>query len=50
MLHLREDIKTNSYWAVLGALAVIFVSYDLFRKWQYSLGDCSGYAMIAILY
>lgn len=34
-----EDIKTNSYWAVLGSLFVVFVYLLIsFRKWQFSLG------------
>ncbi|MBK0368730.1 protein translocase subunit SecDF [Flavobacterium agrisoli] len=36
---ISEDIKNNSYWAVLGAMAVIFLYLMIsFRKWQYSLG------------
>jgi SecD/SecF fusion protein len=36
---ISEDIKTNSYWAVLGAMAIVFLYLMLsFRKWQYSLG------------
>lgn len=34
-----EDIKTDSYWAVLGSLFVVFVYLLIsFRKWQFSLG------------
>lgn len=34
-----EDIKTNSYWAVLGSLFVVFLYLLIsFRKWQFSLG------------
>ncbi|HRZ31496.1 MAG TPA: protein translocase subunit SecDF [Flavobacterium sp.] len=34
-----EDIKTNSYWAVLGSLLVVFLYLLIsFRKWQFSLG------------
>jgi SecD/SecF fusion protein len=36
---IAEDIKTNSYWAVLGSLFVVFVYLLIsFRKWQFSLG------------
>ncbi|MBB1192324.1 protein translocase subunit SecDF [Flavobacterium sp. SOK18b] len=42
---ISEDIKTNSYWAVLGALAVIFLYLMIsFRKWQYSLGAIAAVA------
>ncbi|MGA9638681.1 protein translocase subunit SecDF [Flavobacterium sp.] len=34
-----EDIKTNAYWAVLGAMGLVFLYLMIsFRKWQYSLG------------
>jgi len=34
-----DDIKTNSYWAVIGAMAIVFLYLMIsFRKWQYSLG------------
>jgi SecD/SecF fusion protein len=40
-----EDIKTNAYWAVLGAMFIVclylFIS---FRKWQYSLGAIAAVA------
>jgi SecD/SecF fusion protein len=40
-----EDIKTNSYWAVLGAMAVVFIYLTIsFRKWQYSLGAIAAVA------
>ncbi len=40
-----EDIKTNSYWAVLGAMAVVFLYLTIsFRKWQYSLGAVAAVA------
>lgn len=40
-----DDIKTNSYWAVLGALAVVFLYLVIsFRKWQYSLGAIAAVA------
>jgi SecD/SecF fusion protein len=36
---ISEDIKTNSYWAVLGAMLVVGLYLVVsFRKWQYSLG------------
>ena len=42
---ISEDIKTNSYWAVLGAMAVIFLYLAIsFRKWQYSLGAIAAVA------
>lgn len=40
-----DDIKTNSYWAVIGAMFIVclylFIS---FRKWQYSLGAIAAVA------
>jgi len=34
-----EDIKTNAYWAVLGAMLIVGLYLIIsFRKWQYSLG------------
>ena len=40
-----DDIKSNSYWAVLGAMLIVclylFIS---FRKWQYSLGAIAAVA------
>jgi len=40
-----DDIKTNSYWAVIGAMLIVclylFIS---FRKWQYSLGAIAAVA------
>nr|WP_315187534.1 protein translocase subunit SecDF [uncultured Flavobacterium sp.] len=42
---ISEDIKTNSYWAVLGAMAIIFLYLMIsFRKWQYSLGAIAAVA------
>jgi len=42
---ISEDIKTNSYWAVLGAMAMIFLYLMIsFRKWQYSLGAIAAVA------
>ena len=36
---IADDIKQNSFWAILGSLVVVFL-YILFRfrKWQFSLG------------
>ena len=40
-----DDIKTNSYWAVLGAMAIVFLYLAIsFRKWQYSLGAIAAIA------
>ncbi|WP_306352822.1 protein translocase subunit SecDF [Flavobacterium sp. '19STA2R22 D10 B1'] len=40
-----EDIKTNSYWAVLGSMAIVFIYLMIsFRKWQYSLGAIAAVA------
>ncbi|MDY0089507.1 MAG: protein translocase subunit SecDF [Flavobacteriaceae bacterium] len=40
---IAEDIKTNSYWAVLGSLFVTFIYLLIsFRKWQFSLGAILG--------
>ena len=34
-----EDIKTNAYWAVIGAMLIVGLYLVVsFRKWQYSLG------------
>jgi SecD/SecF fusion protein len=34
-----EDIKTDAYWAVLGAMLIVFLYLLIsFRKWQYGLG------------
>ena len=42
---ISDDIKTNSYWAVLGAMAVVFLYLMIsFRKWQYSLGAIAAVA------
>ncbi|KGO82063.1 preprotein translocase subunit SecD [Flavobacterium beibuense F44-8] len=36
---IAKDIKTNSYWAVLGSLSIVFIYLMLsFRRWQFSLG------------
>ncbi|TRW22962.1 protein translocase subunit SecDF [Flavobacterium zepuense] len=40
-----DDIKTNSYYAVLGAMAIVFIYLMVsFRKWQYSLGAIAAVA------
>ena len=40
-----EDIKTNAYWAVLGAMAIVFLYLLIsFRKWQYGLGAIAAVA------
>ncbi|WP_298422921.1 protein translocase subunit SecDF [uncultured Kordia sp.] len=36
---IADDIKKNSFWAVLGSLVVVFLYILLrFRRWQFSLG------------
>lgn len=40
-----DDIKTNSYWAVLGAMLIVCLYLVIsFRKWQYSLGALAAVA------
>jgi SecD/SecF fusion protein len=40
-----DDIKTNSYWAILGSMAIVFIYLMVsFRKWQYSLGAIAAVA------
>ena len=40
-----DDIKNNSYWAVIGAMALVFLYLFIsFRKWQYSLGAIAAVA------
>ena len=42
---IADDIKTNSYYAVLGAMAIVFLYLMIsFRKWQYSLGAIAAVA------
>ncbi|OYU83642.1 MAG: protein translocase subunit SecDF [Flavobacterium sp. BFFFF2] len=42
---ISDDIKTNSVWAVLGAMGLIFIYLVIsFRKWQYSLGAIAAVA------
>ncbi len=43
------DIKTDSLWAVLGALAIVFLYLMVsFRKWQFSLASVAAVAHDAI--
>jgi SecD/SecF fusion protein len=40
-----DDIKTNSYWAVIGAMLIVGLYLVIsFRKWQYSLGALAAVA------
>ena len=40
-----DDIKTNSIWAVLGAMALVFIYLMIsYRRWQYSLGAVAAVA------
>ncbi|UMY65520.1 MULTISPECIES: protein translocase subunit SecDF [unclassified Flavobacterium] len=40
-----KDIKTNAFWAVIGAMAIVFIYlFVSFRKWQYSLGAIAAVA------
>jgi len=40
-----DDIKTNSYWAVIGAMLIVGLYLVMsFRKWQYSLGALAAVA------
>lgn len=40
-----DDIKANSFWAVLGSMAIVFIYLMVsFRKWQYSLGAIAAVA------
>lgn len=40
-----DDIKTNSYWAVIGAMLIVGLYLVVsFRKWQYSLGALAAVA------
>ncbi|KGO90070.1 protein translocase subunit SecDF [Flavobacterium suncheonense] len=40
-----DDIKTNSFWAVIGAMLVVGLYLAVsFRKWQYSLGAIAAVA------
>ncbi|GFR74520.1 protein translocase subunit SecD [Elysia marginata] len=43
---IADDIKINSFWSVLGSLAVVFLYILMrFQKWQYSVG-----AVIAVFH
>ncbi len=40
-----DDMQTNSYWAVIGAMAAVFLYLMIsFRRWQYSLGAIAAIA------
>ncbi len=40
-----KDIKSNAFWAVIGAMAIVFIYlFVSFRKWQYSLGAIAAVA------
>jgi SecD/SecF fusion protein len=40
-----EDIRNNAYWAVLGAMLIVFLYLLIsFRKWQYGLGAIAAVA------
>jgi len=40
-----DDIKANSFWAVLGSMAIVFIYLMIsFRRWQYSLGAIAAIA------
>lgn len=40
-----KDIKTNAFWAVIGAMGIVFIYlFVSFRKWQYSLGAIAAVA------
>lgn len=42
---ISNDIKTNAYWAVLGAMLVVGLYLVIsFRKWQFSLGAIAAVA------
>lgn len=44
-----KDVKTDAYWAVGGALLIVFVYLALsFRRWQYSLGAVAAVAHDAL--
>ncbi len=44
-----DDIKTDSYWAVLAALGIVFLYLMVsFRKWQFSLAAIAAVAHDAI--
>ena len=42
---IADDIKNNSYWAVIGSMAIVFLYLMIsFRRWQYSLGAIAAIA------
>ena len=44
-----KDVKTDAYWAVGGALLIVFIYLAIsFRKWQYSLGAVAAVAHDAL--
>ena len=44
-----KDVKTDAYWAVGGALLIVFFYLALsFRRWQYSLGAVAAVAHDAL--
>ena len=47
---IADDIKNDSFWAVLGSLVVVFLYILLrFRKWQFSLGAVAAVAHDVII-
>lgn len=47
---ISKDIKTNSLWAVLGSLLVVFVYLMIsFRKWQFGFGAVAAVAHDVII-
>ena len=47
---ISKDIKTNSIWAVLGSLLVVFAYLMIsFRKWQFGLGAVAAVAHDVII-
>src|SRR5690606_6581216 len=47
---IADDIKNDSFWAIIGSLVVVFLYILLrFRKWQYSLGAVSAVAHDVII-
>lgn len=47
---IADDIKNDSFWAVLGSLIVVFLYILLrFRKWQFSLGAVAAVAHDVII-
>ncbi|QED38919.1 protein translocase subunit SecDF [Antarcticibacterium arcticum] len=47
---IADDIKNDSFWAIIGSLIVVFLYILLrFRKWQYSLGAVAAVAHDVII-